>query len=233
MSENGMIGQAPVQTLLPRANVISNRAAAALAVASLWFAVPRAVTGFSTGALTDFLTGRIAPDLSEFGEIRMTREDVAGWLEKARTARRPQDRGIAIANLQNCAWVLLDVPGAKPAALELLNLWVLPNVTLLRSQPRTSACSYENVVMGAYACYKQAGDAHGERRALELLSTQARDAGLRDLALLRLAGLRAAEGNLKEAMDIARRTDSRGELAQPRAKLMKTWQEKLKAKRAR
>jgi hypothetical protein len=37
----------------------------------------------------------------------MTREDVAGWLEKARTAPLPQDRGIAIANLQNCAWVLL------------------------------------------------------------------------------------------------------------------------------
>ena len=87
--------------------------------------------------------------------------------------------------------------------------------------------------MGAYACYKQAGDAQGERRVLELLSTQARDPGLRDLALLRLAGLKAAEGNFREAIDIARRTDSRGELAQPRAKLIKNWQQKLKEKRAR
>jgi hypothetical protein len=76
----------------------------------------------------------------------MTRKDVASWMEKARRARLPHDRGIAIANLQNCAWVLLGVPGAKPAAIELLNQWVLPNVTLLRSQPRTSACSYEHVV---------------------------------------------------------------------------------------
>ena len=117
-----MIGEAPVQTVLLGANVISNRAAAVLAVASLWFAVPLVVAEFSTGALADFLTGRIAPEVSEFGEIRMTRKDVAGWMEKARTARRPQDRGIAIANLQNCAWVLLDVPGAKPAAIELLIL---------------------------------------------------------------------------------------------------------------
>jgi hypothetical protein len=228
-----MLGEAPVQTVLLGANVISNRAAAVLAVASLWLAVPLVVAEFSTGALADFLTGRIAPEVSEFGEIRMTRKDVAGWMEKARTARVPHDRGIAIANLQNCAWVLLDVPGAKPAAIELLNQWVLPNVTLLRSQPRTSACSYEHVVMGAYACYKQAGDAQGERRVLELLSTQARDPGLRDLALLRLAGLKAAEGNVKDAIDIARRADSRGELAQPRAKLIKTWQQKLKEKRAR
>ena len=64
--------------------------------------------------------------------------------------------------------------------------------------------------MGAYACYKQAGDAQGERRVLELLSTQARDPGLRDLALLRLAGLKAAEGNVKDAIDIARRADSNG-----------------------
>jgi hypothetical protein len=127
----------------------------------------------------------------------------------------------------------VSVPGAKPAAIELLNHWVLPNVTLLRSQPRTSACSYENVVMGAYACYKQAGDAKGERRVLELLSTQARDPGLRDLALIRLAGLKATEGKLTEAIEIARRTDARGELAEPRAKLIKTWQQELKEKRAR
>ena len=87
--------------------------------------------------------------------------------------------------------------------------------------------------MGAYACYKQAGDAKGERRVLELLSTQARDPGLRDLALIRLAGLKATEGKLTEAIEIARRTDSRGELAEPRAKLIKTWQHELKEKRAR
>jgi hypothetical protein len=122
-----MLGEAPVQTVLLGANVISNRAAAVLAVASLWLAVPLVVAEFSTGALADFLTGRIAPEVSEFGEIRMTRKDVAGWLEKARTARRPQDRGIAIANLQNCAWVLLDVPGEKAAAIECS--FYAPNLT--------------------------------------------------------------------------------------------------------
>jgi hypothetical protein len=75
-----------VQTVLPGANVISNRAAAALLGASLWFAAASVRAEFPTSALTDFLTGRIAPEVSEFGEIRMTREDVAGWLEKARTA---------------------------------------------------------------------------------------------------------------------------------------------------
>jgi hypothetical protein len=154
-------------------------------------------------------------------------------MEKAKTARQPRDRGIAIANLQNCAWVLLSVPGAKPAALELLNQWVVPNVTVLRSLPRTSACPYENVVLGAYASYREAGDAQGERRVLELLTTQARDPGLRDLALLRLAGLKAAEGNLRDAIEIARKADSRGELAQPRAKLMEILRKRLKEKRPR
>ena len=222
-----------MQPVVRGTRAISNRAAAGLAVAGLWFFVLSAMAEFPSGALTEFLAGRIAPEASEFGEIRMTRKDVAAWMEKARTARLPHDRGIAIANLQNCAWVLVTVPGAKPAAIELLNQWVLPNVTVLRSQRRTSACSYEHVVMGAYACYKQAGDVQGERRVLELLSTQAREPGLRDLALIRLAGLKAAEGNFKEAIEIARRTDSRGELAQPRAKLIKTWQQKLKEKRAR
>ncbi|MGA7213262.1 MAG: hypothetical protein WBX20_03560, partial [Terrimicrobiaceae bacterium] len=195
---------------------IFNRAAAVLSAAGLWLLLPSELAEFSSGALTDFLPGRIAPEVSESGEIRMTRKDVATWMEKARTARQPRDRGIAIANLQNCAWVLLSIPGAKPAALELLNLWVMPNVTSLRSQPRTS--SYENVVTGAYASYRQAGDAHGQRRVLELLSTQARDPRLRDLALLRLAGLKAAEGNLTDAIEIARKADARGEFAQPRAK---------------
>ena len=62
--------------------------------------------------------------------------------------------------------------------------------------------------MGAYACYKRADDLHGKRRTFELLSTQARDPGLRDLALLRLAGLKADQGQLREAIDIARKSDS-------------------------
>ena len=57
---------------------------------------------------------------------------------------------------------------------------------------------------------------------------QGRDPGLRDLAVLRLAGLKAAEGNLKEAIELARRVDARGELAWPRAKLIETWQQMLK-----
>ena len=99
--------------------------------------------------------------------------------------------------------------------------------------PRTSACSYENVVFGVYACYKKANDLQGQRRVLELLSTQAREPGLRDLALLRLAGLKAEEGNMRDAMDIVRRTDARGEFANARAKLIKTWQEQLKNKSKR
>jgi hypothetical protein len=225
MSENGMLGQNSVQPFL--------RAAAALAVAAVCGFAPSAEADFSNRALRDFLEGRIAPEVSEFGETRLTRKDVASWMEKARTARQPRDRGIAIANLQNCAWVLLSVPEAKPVAIELLDQWVMPYVPLLRSLPRASACSYENVVFGAYACYRQAGNSQGERRVLELLSTQAREPGLRDLAILRLASIRAAEGNLREAIEIARRTDSRGEFAELRAKIMKTFQEELKAKRVR
>ena len=161
----------------------------------------------------------------------MTRADISQWLQKLRTARHPQERGTAVANLQNCAWVLLETPATTPAALELLNQWVVPNVTLLRSKPRTSACSWENVVQGAYACYKKAGDAHGQRRVLELLSTQARDPGLRDLAKFRLAGLKADQGRLKEATDIVRQSDPKGELAQQRARLLQTWEEKLKPKK--
>lgn len=218
---------------LPGARAISNRVAAALAVAGCWFALPSEATERSNGALSDFLAGRIASEVSEFGEIRMTRKDVATWLETARTSRLPDDRGLAIANLQNCAWVLLSIPEAKPAALELLNHWVLPYAVSLRSQPATSACSYENVIMGAYACYRQAGDAQGEKRVLELLSAHARDPGLRDLAVIRLAGLKAAEGNLSQAIDMARRTDPQGELAEPRAKLIKSWQRQLKEKNTR
>ena len=82
-----------MRTVLPGANVISNRAAVVLVGASLWFAIAPILAEFPTSALTDFLTGRVAPEVSKFGEIRMTREDVAGWLEKQR--RRPPVRMIA------------------------------------------------------------------------------------------------------------------------------------------
>jgi hypothetical protein len=181
--------------------------------------------------LTQFLAGEIAPEVAEFGETRLTRQDILAWLKKLRTGQRPQDRGIAVANLQNCAWVLVDAPVTRPVALALLDKCVLPNATLLRSLPRTNACSWENVIMGAYACYKQAGDIHGERRTLELLSTQARDPGLRDLAILRLAGLKADQGSLKEAIEIARKTNSRGEFSEHRTRLVETWQQELKSKK--
>ena len=87
--------------------------------------------------------------------------------------------------------------------------------------------------MGAYACYERVDDVHGKRRTLELLSTQARDSGLRDLALLRLAGLKADQGQLKEAIDIARRSDSRGELFEHRGRLLEIWQQELKTKKTR
>ena len=85
--------------------------------------------------------------------------------------------------------------------------------------------------MGAYACYERVDDVHGKRRTLELLSTQARDPGLRDLALLRLAGLKADQGQLREAIDIARKSDSRGEFFEHRARLLELWQQELKAKK--
>ena len=163
----------------------------------------------------------------------MTRADVSQWLQKLRTARQPQERGIAVANLQNCAWVLLDTPKTVPVALEILDHWVIPNATLMRAVPRTSACSWENTIQGAYASYQKAGDPQGERRVLELLSTQPRDPGLRDLAILRLASLKADQGNLKEAIDIARKSDSRGELFEYRARLLELWQQDLKAKKSR
>jgi hypothetical protein len=74
--------------------------------------------------LNQFLAGQIAPDRHEFGEIRMTRADVSRWLQKLRTAKQPQERGVAVSNLQNCAWVLLDTPQTVPVALEILNQWV-------------------------------------------------------------------------------------------------------------
>jgi hypothetical protein len=183
-------------------------------------------------ALSQFLAGQIAPEIHEFGEIRMTRSDVSAWLAKLRAARTPLERGTAVANLQNCAWLLLDTPEAIPAALELLDRWVIPNATLLRSKPRTSACSWENVVQGAYACYKKAGDPHGQRRVLELLAMQARDPDLRDLAAIRLAGLKASQGSLKEAIDVVRRTDPKGKLAEPRARLLQGWQQQLQPKKS-
>jgi hypothetical protein len=184
-------------------------------------------------ALNQFLANQIAPEVQEFGEIRITRADISQWLQRLRTAKQPQERGVAVANLQNCAWVLLDTPETKPVALELLHQWVLPNATLMRAIPRTSACSWENVIMGAYACYEKGDDLHGRRRTLELLSTQARDAGLRDLAILRLAGLKADQGNLREAIDIARKSDSRGELFEHRGRLLEIWQQELKTKKTR
>jgi hypothetical protein len=184
-------------------------------------------------ALSQFLAGQVAPDRHQFGEIRMTRANVAEWLQKLRMAKQPQERGIAVANLQNCAWVLLDTPETLPVALEILNQWVVPNATLMRALPRTSACSWENTIQGAYASYQKAGDPQGERRVLELLSTQARDPGLRDLAILRLASLKADQGNLKEAIDIARKSDSRGEFFEHRARLLELWQQELKAKKTR
>jgi hypothetical protein len=183
--------------------------------------------------LNQFLANQIAPEVQEFGEIRITRADISQWLQRLRTAKQPQERGVAVANLQNCAWVLLDTPETKPVALELLDQWVLPNATLMRAIARTSACSWENVTMGAYACYEKADDLHGRRRTLELLSTQARDAGLRDLAILRLAGLKADQGNLREAIDIARKSDSRGELFEHRGRLLEIWQQELKTKKTR
>ena len=184
-------------------------------------------------ALNQFLADQIAPEVHEFGEIRITRADISQWLQRLRTAKPPQERGVAVANLQNCAWVLLDTPETRPVALELLDRWVIPNATLLRSKPRTSACSWENVVQGAYACYKKAGDPHGQRRVLELLSTQARDPDLRDLATIRLAGLKASQGSLGEAIDVVRKTDPNGKLAEPRTKLLQDWQQQLQPRKSR
>ena len=218
-----MLQRRPVSSPFSSTRAICGSIPTTLAFAGLLLsAVSQAAD--SRGELARFLAGQIAPEVLEFGQIRMTRSDISSWLTKLRTTQRPQPRGIAVANLQNCAWVLLDVPAAKPAALELLDQWVLPNATLLRTLPRSSACSWENVMMGAYASYRKASDVHGERRVLELLSTQARDPGLRDLAILRLAGQKADQGSLKEAIDIARKTDSRGEFAEDRARLLEYWQ---------
>ena len=218
--------------LPPRRNTARHISLPFVLASILLIAIPGR-SELSSQALNRFLAGQIAPDVHEFGEIRMSRADIAQWLQKLRTAKQPQERGVAVSNLQNCAWVLLDTPQTVPVALEILNQWVMPNATLVRAVPRTSACSWENTIQGAYASYQKAGDPQGERRVLELLSTQARDPGVRDLAILRLAGLKADQGNLKEAIEIARKSDSRGELFEHRARLLEFWQQELKAKKTR
>ena len=218
--------------LPPRRNTARHISRPFVLASILLIAIPGRSELFSQ-ALNRFLASQIASDVHEFGDIRMSRADISQWLQKLRTAKQPRERGVAVANLQNCAWVLLDTPATIPVALEILNQWVMPNATLVRAVPRTRACSWENTIQGAYASYQKAGDPQGERRVLELLSTQARDPGVRDLAILRLAGLKADQGDLKEAIEIARKSDSRGELFEHRARLLEFWQQELKAKKTR
>ena len=69
----------------------------------------------------------------------MSRADIAQWLQKLRTAKQPRERGVAVANLQNCAWVLLDTPATVPVALEILNQWAYQiYVVLLQSIMNTN-----------------------------------------------------------------------------------------------
>lgn len=177
------------------------------------------------GPLAAFLAGQIAPEVREFGSF--SREKISLLLQKVRVARG-QERAIAVGNLQHCAWALLDTPATVSAAVELLDLWVMPHVGCLRVLPQTSGCSWERVVPRAYACYKKAGDAEGERRTLELLATQARDSGLCDLAFLRLAALKAGTGDLEGAIALARKCNPRGEFASAREKLLTAWEKSLK-----
>ena len=173
-------------------------------------------------ALNDFLGGQIPPVEQE------SCEKLSYWLRQSKTASRVDDRGIAIGNLQFIAWQLLDIPDATPVALELLDGRVLPNGVLLRSQPKTSACSWENVFLGAYACYKRMGDLVRQKRVLELISSQACDPGVRNMAILRLSGLRIDAGDLKQAIAIASKADATGELSSARASLIEDCTEQLK-----
>ena len=76
----------------------------------------------SSQALNRFLAGQIAPDVHEFGEIRMSRADIAQRLQKLRTAKKPRERGVAVANLQNCAGCF-SYSADHSVALEILNQW--------------------------------------------------------------------------------------------------------------
>ena len=175
-------------------------------------------------ALAAFLGGETAPEVREFGSF--SREAIASLLQKLRRVAG-KERAMAVGNLQHCAWIMLDTPAAVPAAIELLDVWIVPQVGCLRSLPGTSGCSWERVVSRAYASYKKAGHANGERRTLELLSTQARDPGLRDLAFLRLAGLKAASGDLPGAIGLARKCNPNGEFARAREQLISDWEKSL------
>lgn len=177
--------------------------------------------------MDDFLTGRVSPDAQEL------REKLSYWLEQAKAAPKPEDRGVAVANLQFLAWMLLDAPSATPAAMELLDKWVLPNGAFLRSQPETSACSWENVFYGAYASYKRVGDPARQKRVLEIISSQARNPGLRNMAILRLAGLSVDAGDLRQALEIATKADAWGEFSSARASLIAYCKQKLKEQMTR
>ena len=76
------------------------------------------------------------------------------WMEKGRRRGSHGYRYCYCESAELCL-ILLDIPEAKPAAMELLSQWVLPNVTFLRTLPRTSACSYEDVVFGVYALLQE------------------------------------------------------------------------------
>jgi tetratricopeptide (TPR) repeat protein len=139
---------------------------------------------------------------------------------------KDREKGIAIANLAIIAGQMSGVDLARPAAADLLERIVMPNLDYTLAVEKTNACSWRQMVMTCANTYRNLGKFKESQNCLILFRDQIKNPDDKDMAIYLLAYEYAKTEEYQTSIDTIMSIATESRFANDRQKLVKYWTNK-------
>ncbi len=175
------------------------------------------------GELEDYIANPPAIQKASWGKKDAPSVRIPLYQKRFLDAATDDEKGIAVANLALIARRMSHHALARPAARELLEEWVMPNLKYTEEFRSSSGCSWRNTMLHCLTAYEAMKDREKERECMKMVYSANRRDGDRDLMVYLLAYQNARYGDYQEAIKTLESLDEESKWAPHRKKLKRMW----------
>lgn len=189
--------------------------------------------GFSwAGSLDDYLANPPKFDNPPWHPENEPSLAIPSWLKQLKEGKTDTDKAVAVGNLVITAARMSKYPEAQAAAIELMDVHVMPNLEVTKRVDISLSCSWRGIVLDCVNFYKKLGNIEAERKCLELYIEGVDLPQDRDFGLYLLAHHHASQEDFAEAIKTMQKIRDDGNMASNKIFFIPKWNQKMTQKEA-
>ncbi len=195
---------------------------------SLW-----SFAGFSwAGSLDDYLANPPKFDNPPWHPDNEPSITIPRWLKQLKEGKTDTDQAVAVGNIVITASRMAKYPEAQAAAVELMDIHVIPNLEVTKRVDISLSCSWRGIVLDCVNFYKKLGNLEAERKCLEMYIEGVDLPQDRDFGLYLLAHHHASQESFAEAIKTMQKIRDDGNMASNKTFFIPKWNQKMAQKEA-